>query len=110
MRSRRRQRRFELQAPSITDDSYGQPIRTYARTRNIAGFFETGSGQKGEMAEAIQGTQSNTLETRYIPSFDFTIEQRVKDIETKVVYRITGVEDVNSRHSTIRLDLEELLA
>tara|TARA_R100000654_G_scaffold10938_2_gene23814 strand:+ start:3177 stop:3410 length:234 start_codon:yes stop_codon:yes gene_type:complete len=76
----------------------------------IAGYFETGSSTKGELAEAIQGTQSNRVETRYIPGFAFTLEQRLLDIETKVIYRVTGVEDVNGLHNTVRLELEELVA
>ena len=110
MRSRRRQRKFELQKVTVSDDSYGQPIRSYSKERTLAGFFETGSSNKGEMAEAIQGTQTNTLETRYIPGFEFTLEKRLKDIESKVVYRVTGVEDINGLHRTIRIDLEELIS
>jgi len=109
MRSRRRQRYFTLLLPTVTDDSFGQPVRTYSSSRNIVGFFTTGSGTKGELAEAIQGTQTNTLETRYRKGFEWSLEYQLKDIETKVVYRIVGHEDIDGRHSTIRLDLEEMV-
>ena len=109
MRARRRQRFFRIQEPTVTDDSYGQPIRSYTNGRQISGFFKTGSGTKGELAEAIQGTQSNTFETRYMRDFTWTLEHRLQDIETDVVYRIVGIEDVDLRHDTFRIDLEELV-
>lgn len=109
MRSRRRQRTYKILLPTVTDDTYGQPVRTYSGSRTIAGFLKTGSGNKGELAEAIQGTQQNTLETRYRHGFEWSIEWQLQDIETKTVYRIVGHEDLDGRHSTISLDLEELV-
>ena len=109
MRARRRQRIYDVYAPSVTDDSLGQPIRTYQNVQRIAGKMETGSSRKGEYAEAIQGTQTNMLETRYMQDFSWTLEHRVKDIETGTMYRITGMEDVSTAHDTFRIDLEEVV-
>ena len=109
MRSRRRQRLFDVYEPSVTDDSLGQPIRTYTNVQRIAGKMLTGASRKGEYAEAIQGTQSNELETRYLRGFTWTLEHRVEDIETGTMYRITGMEDVSTEHNTFRLDLEEVV-
>ncbi len=109
MRSRRRQRKYEVRQVTVSDDDYGQPIRSYARQQMIAGYFITGSNSKGELAEAIQGTQCSVLETRYIPDFVWTLEHRLQDVETKVEYRITGIEDVNTRHDTFKIELEEVV-
>jgi len=109
LRARRRQRLFDVYAPSVADDALGQPIRTYTNVQRIAGSMLTGASRKGEYAEAIQGTQSNELETRYLPDFAWTLEHRVEDIETKTMYRITGMEDVSTAHNTFRLDLEEVV-
>lgn len=109
MRSRRRQRKYEVQEATVVDDDYGQPIRSYARKQMVAGYLKTSSGSKGELAEAIQGTQTSELETRYVPKFIWSLDHRLQDVESKVIYRVTGYEDVDGLHNTMRIDLEEVV-
>ena len=109
MRARTRQRMFDVYEPTVSRDGYGQASRTYQNVLRMAGKFETGSSSKGELGEAIQGTQVNTLTTRYVPKFTFTLEMKVKDIETDIEYRILGIEDVDAAHDDFVLELQEVV-
>ncbi len=109
MRSRRRQRIYQVQKPTLSRDSLGEVTRTYADDVRIAGKLITGSGSKGELAEAIQGTASNVIETRYIPGWTIALDWKVIDIEDSKEYTITGLEDVDGLHKTFRIELEEVV-
>jgi len=109
MRARQRQRIFDVYEPTVSRDDFGQATRTYQNVMRIAGRFVTGSSSKGEMAEAVQGIQTNNLHTRYIAKFTFTLEMKVKDIETDVEYRILGLEDVDTMHDEFVLELQEVV-
>lgn len=109
MRSRRRQRMYTVLRPAISRDSLGEVTRTYTTDRRIAGKLITGSGSKGELAEAIQGTQSNVIETRYIVKWTIALDWKLKDVEDGKEYMITGLEDVDGRHDTFRIEMEEVV-
>ncbi len=109
MRARRRQRIFDVYRQDQTLDSYGQAQRTYVKVLRIAGSMSTGSSSKAELAEAVQGTQSNLLETRYVRDFTFLLDMKVIDVEEGFEFRITGVEDVNMMHNTFKIELEEVV-
>ncbi|MEC7106690.1 MAG: head-tail adaptor protein [Pseudomonadota bacterium] len=109
MRTRERQRLFDVFKPTVTRDSYGQAQRTYQNVLRIAGKFETGSSSKGELAEVVQGTQVNNLHVRYVPNFTFTLDMKLRDLETQVEYKILGLEDVNSAHNEFVLELQEVV-
>lgn len=109
VRARRRQRIFEVYRQDQTLDTYGQAQRTYVKVLRIAGKMSTGSSSKAELAEAVQGTQSNVLETRYVQGFVFLLDMKIIDIEEDFEYRITGVEDVDTLHNTFKIELEEVV-
>jgi len=109
MRARRRQIIFDVLSPTTTLDTYGQAQRTYSVTLRIAGVYRTGSSSKAEYAEAQQGIQTNTIETRYVRGYAFTLDQLIKEVESGVEYRITGIEDVNNAHDTFSLEIEEIV-
>lgn len=109
MRARRRQILFDVLSPTTTLDLYGQAQRTYTATLRIAGVYKTGSSSKAEYAEAQQGVQTNTIETRYVRDYAFTLDQLIKEVESGVEYRITGIEDVNNAHNTFSLEIEEIV-
>lgn len=109
VRARRRQRIFDVYRQDQTLDTYGQAQRTYVKVLRIAGKMSTGSSSKAELAEAVQGTQSNVLETRYVQGFVFLLDMKIIDIEENFEYRITGVEDVDTFHNTFKIELEEVV-
>lgn len=109
VRARRRQRIFDVYRQDQTLDTYGQAQRTYVKVLRIAGKMSTGSSSKAELAEAVQGTQSNVLETRYVQGFVFLLDMKIIDIEEDFEYRITGVEDVDTFHNTFKIELEEVV-
>ena len=85
MRARRRQIIFDVLSPTTTLDTYGQAQRTYAVTLRIAGVYRTGSSSKAEYAEAQQGIQTNTIETRYVRGYTFTLDQLIKEVGAVMV-------------------------
>ena len=108
MRARGKQIPCQVMAPAMTRDDYGQAERTYTDVQKIAAAFRSGSGSKSEYAEAQQGTQSYTLQTRYLRDFELTLEHRIRNLESGAVYRITSLDDRNLLHDSFFIDAEEV--
>jgi SPP1 family predicted phage head-tail adaptor len=65
-------KRIELQAPTDTVDSYGQPTRAWATYATVWAQVEPTGGAEGSVANEQQITATHTVTIRYLAGVEST--------------------------------------
>lgn len=95
--------RLELQSPTDSTDSYGQPTRSWATYATVWGKVLPFTANESQLANQQQAVITHRITIRY--NADVTAEHRI--IFGSRTLNIRGVRDLEERGIALEIDAEE---